>query len=248
MVRFVREALVLIASLATLAGAVNNTFYAAPYVNIRPPFLTTSKLLLKTAYLTLDHDDGVFYANASLQYSDQNGVRDLHLVSLSGYIFFQNPGLIRFGFEATNCSGCCTEAAVNSPSMCPYLETLLSGSFSLGPYPNDGSSNTERLDIELYADPSDPNTGKLMNFFGAYLPFSWDCAVNTTCESMTDWIPPVPLPANAVRRQLSRLEQRACKAEQKRASAAASGDDSYFEIPCGDFIYICKKGGCVEKN
>ena len=171
----------------TLVGALNNTFIASPNVNIRPPFPTNSKLLLRSAYLILDIDNGAFYSNWTLMYSDQSGPRELNAVRVNGYVLFTaNPALIRFDFAATNTSLSCTEVAVNSPPMCPYLQTLLSSSWSYGTYPANGS-NVIRLDIQAYADPADPNTGKQMNFLGATIPFSWTCS--GTCRPLNNVVP-----------------------------------------------------------
>lgn len=179
---------------ASLALALNNTFFAAPYVNIRPPF-QTAKEIFKYGYLIIDIGNALFYVNCSMQYGDSFTLKDMNPVYLSGDLFFQNPGLIRFSFKSMNktlCPTCCIEPGGNSPPQCPYLQTLLSGDFSFGAYPNDGISPTKKMDVEPYADPTDPNTGKLMNFFGAFEPITWEC--QGTCESMTSVVPPVPQP------------------------------------------------------
>ncbi|NJL70499.1 MAG: hypothetical protein HC888_02220 [Candidatus Competibacteraceae bacterium] len=136
----------------------------------------------------MDIDTGLFYMNASLTYSDSNsGPRDLHTVYLSGNLFFQAPSFIGFAFNSTNCTNCCTQAAVNSPSMCPFLQTQIGGPFNFLAHPNDGS-NTLTLDITTSSTMIDPVTGKPMNFLGASIPFSWSCA--GTCAPLSNNVLP----------------------------------------------------------
>ncbi len=180
------------------AVATNSTYISAPFVNVMPPIIgggANAKLVLQRAYLTLDPDNGVFYMNESFTYADSNSApRELNTVFLSGNLFFQSPSFIGFAFNSTNCTGCCRQAAVNSPSMCPFQETMISGPFNFLAHPNDGS-DTLTLDITTSSTYVDPNTGKAMNFLGAYIPFSWTCA--GTCAPLSDNVlPPAPLPDN----------------------------------------------------
>lgn len=196
--------LVLLAALLACCLAQNSTFHAQPFVFITQPFPQTSKLQLKNAFLMIDFAGGNFYMNATLFYQDQSGPRDLHPVYLGGYIYFQNPGVIEFDYSAVNCSTCCREAAVNAPPMCPYMEKLTGGSFTFGAYPSVGL--TQRLDIKTSSTLVDPNTGLLMNFFGALEPFSWTCV--GVCADINLAVPPVKIAANlnlTVRRALDTL-------------------------------------------
>lgn len=189
--------LVLLAEL-WLVRAANSTYAASPFVSITTPFPNTnSKLLLKDGALTLDPEAGRFYMAVNLAYTDSLGPRDLHTVYLAGDFFLQAPSYVLFSYDARNCTDCCVEAQRNSPSMCPYLLTLTGGPFLYASNPSSASEPSETLLISESTDVIDPVTGKLMNFLGAFIPFTWTCDSGSGCAPLGPV--PVPLPANAVR-------------------------------------------------
>lgn len=184
--------LVLLSSLLAAALADNSTYVAMPFVPIAPPLpLSSDKLYLQEAELVLDLDAGRFYLTAQLTYVAQGGEHDLHPVHLTGDFYRQAPSYLLFSYDAYNSTDACREDARNSPPMCPYLMSLTSGPFVYAADP----SETDTLVISTSSDTIDPVTGKLMNFLGAFIPFTWEC--NDTCAPLGPV--PVPIPQNEVR-------------------------------------------------
>lgn len=179
-------------SLLAAALAENSTYVAMPFVPITPPLpLSSDKLYLQEAELILDLDAGRFYLTAQLTYVAQGGEHDLHPVHLTGDFYRQAPSYLLFSYDAYNSTDACREDARNSPPMCPYLMSLTSGPFVYAADP----SETDTLVISTSSDTIDPVTGKLMNFLGAFIPFTWEC--NDTCAPLGPV--PVPIPQNEVR-------------------------------------------------
>jgi len=157
---------------------------ASPNVNIAPP-VTTVKLILVDANLTLDTDNGYFALTTDVLavYSTSPTPVSLPRATLNGNVTFAQPSLMLFGFPATT-SAYCLQSTIVFPSLCPLLQQYVNGPFNFGAQPRSGASTSLILEGQPYVNP---NTNQAMNFLWASQALTWACT--GTCVDLHTLLP-----------------------------------------------------------
>ena len=177
---------------AAPAHAVGNSTYtlASPRVFIRPP-LPNTKLELLGSNLTVDLEGGRFYQTVDNYFASNDRTGSLPRVTLVGYVSFNQQGKVIFSFPSTTELYC--QQAISSPSLCPYLQQLVSNvPYVFGAIPSSG--NTQELTLMADDTYIDPITNGPINFLGANQALTFVCS--GTCEPFGGQVPPAPLPDN----------------------------------------------------
>lgn len=163
---------------------------APSYYQARPGSAITSissqtKLRDDVTNLAIDLDAGTFSFNFTIYASGTNiSPGYLPVATVYGNVGFTVDQEIVF--SAANLSQACTQATSTEVDLCPFLATIVVGTWSFNYHLTGGA--TDWMSITTSTTTIDPNTGKPLQFLGMNVNPTFYCAASP-CASLASAVP-----------------------------------------------------------